>query len=122
MSVTAKVTRGQEAGERGKDEGDLPPSPPGRGVGREGWLTFAVEDTGIGMTDEQISRLFAAFSQAEASTRGQYGGTGLGLAISRQFCRMMGGDITVTSTHGVGSTFTIRLPAEARDPAPLPSA
>jgi signal transduction histidine kinase len=85
-------------------------------VGREpdmgvDWLTFAVSDTGIGMTDEQLGRLFEAFSQAEASTRSQYGGTGLGLAISRHFCRLMGGDLTVESVHGRGSTFTVRLPA-----------
>jgi len=75
------------------------------------WVTFAVKDTGIGMTEEQLSRLFEAFSQAEASTRSKYGGTGLGLAISRDFCRMMGGDLTVTSVYGQGSTFTVRLPA-----------
>jgi signal transduction histidine kinase len=74
------------------------------------WLTFAVTDTGIGMTEEQLSRLFEAFSQAEASTRSQYGGTGLGLAISRHFCRLMGGDLTVTSVYGQGSTFTVRVP------------
>jgi len=76
------------------------------------WLTFAVSDTGIGMTEEQMGRLFETFSQADASTRTQYGGTGLGLAISRQFCRLMGGDITVRSEPGRGSTFTVRLPAE----------
>jgi signal transduction histidine kinase len=74
------------------------------------WISFAVSDTGIGMTEEQLGRLFEAFSQAEASTRSRYGGTGLGLAISRHFCRLMGGDLTVTSTHGHGSTFTVRLP------------
>jgi two-component system, NtrC family, sensor kinase len=74
-------------------------------------ITFAVSDTGIGMTEEQLSRLFEAFSQAEASTRSRYGGTGLGLAISRHFCRLMGGDLTVESVSGEGSTFTVRLPA-----------
>jgi signal transduction histidine kinase len=75
-----------------------------------------VADTGIGMTEEQLGRLFEAFSQAEASTRSKYGGTGLGLAISRQFCRMMGGDITVESVYGQGSTFTIRLPVDVGTP------
>src|SRR4051794_37197565 len=58
-------------------------------------VTFAVTDTGIGMTEDQLGRLFEAFSEAEASTRSTYGGTGLGLAISRHFCRLMGGDLTV---------------------------
>jgi signal transduction histidine kinase len=75
-------------------------------------ITFAVSDTGIGMTEEQLGRLFEAFSQAEASTRSRYGGTGLGLAISRHFCRLMGGDLTATSAYGEGSTFTVRLPAQ----------
>jgi signal transduction histidine kinase len=79
-------------------------------------ITFAVSDTGIGMTEEQLGRLFEAFSQAEASTRSKYGGTGLGLAVSRHFCRLMGGDLTVTSEYGVGSTFTVQLPAEVAQP------
>ena len=76
-------------------------------------MTFVVADTGIGMTAEQLGRLFEAFSQAEASTRSRYGGTGLGLAISRHFCRLMGGDLTVESVYGQGSTFTVTLPAIA---------
>jgi len=76
------------------------------------WVTFRVSDTGIGMTPEQVEKLFQAFSQAEALTARKYGGTGLGLAVTRRFCQMMGGDISVESEYGVGSTFTIRLPAE----------
>jgi signal transduction histidine kinase len=83
---------------------------------REGsaWYLFQVQDTGIGLTTEQLGRLFQDFVQGDASTARQYGGTGLGLAISRRFCQMMGGEITVTSTWGQGSTFTIRLPVTVR--------
>ena len=81
------------------------------GVTREDQvLVFRVSDTGVGMTSEQLGRLFQAFSQAEASTARRYGGTGLGLAITKRFCEMMGGEIRVESTPGKGSAFTIRLP------------
>jgi len=74
-------------------------------------VVFHVSDTGIGMTPEQLARLFQAFSQAEASTAAKFGGTGLGLAISRKFCQLMGGDVTVESEAGRGTRFTVRLPA-----------
>ena len=77
-------------------------------------IVFQVSDTGIGMTDDQVSRLFGAFTQADDSTTRRYGGTGLGLTISRKFCQMMGGDITVESEFGCGSSFTIRLPIEVK--------
>ena len=76
-------------------------------------IRFAVSDTGIGMSEEQIGRLFEAFRQADASTTKRYGGTGLGLAITRHFCRLLGGDVTVRSRQGEGSTFEIRLPEAA---------
>jgi signal transduction histidine kinase len=81
----------------------------GQENGRD-WVTLSVADTGIGMTPEQMGKLFQEFSQASSKTASKYGGTGLGLAISKRFCQMMGGDITVESEPGRGSTFTIRLP------------
>ncbi|MDD3180047.1 MAG: response regulator [Opitutaceae bacterium] len=82
--------------------------------GADEWYVLAVADSGIGMTPEQLGRLFQAFSQADASTTSKFGGTGLGLAISQQFAHMMGGNITVTSEPGKGSTFTIRLPVRVK--------
>ena len=75
------------------------------------WLTFSVGDTGIGMTPEQLARLFQRFQQADASTTRQFGGTGLGLALTKAFAVLLGGEIGVSSTPGAGSTFTVRLPA-----------
>jgi signal transduction histidine kinase/CheY-like chemotaxis protein/HAMP domain-containing protein len=88
-------------------------------------VCFKVSDSGVGMTKEQLARLFQAFSQADASTTKRFGGTGLGLAITKHFCTMLGGDVTVESTPGKGSTFTIWLPDQvlapvaAATPAPV---
>src|SRR4029077_8610634 len=75
------------------------------------WIEFQVRDTGIGMTPDQQAKVFEAFTQADESTTRAYGGTGLGLAITKSFCRMMGGDVTLTSEAGKGTTFLVRLPA-----------
>jgi PAS domain S-box-containing protein len=77
-----------------------------------GWFTFRVADTGIGMTPDHLGKLFKPFSQVDPSATRRFGGTGLGLAITRHFCEAMGGDITVESQPGIGSAFTIRLPAK----------
>jgi signal transduction histidine kinase len=83
---------------------DLPDNP--------GWAEFAIRDTGIGMTGEQLARVFEAFEQADSSTSSNYGGTGLGLTICRDFCDLMGGTIRAESQVGVGSTFTVLIPSD----------
>ncbi len=86
-------------------------------------ITFTVSDTGIGMTDEQMARLFTEFTQADPTTTRKYGGTGLGLALSRRLIQLLGGDITVTSEPGLGSVFVVTLPEHltpAAEPALAP--
>jgi signal transduction histidine kinase len=75
-------------------------------------VSFTVADTGIGMTDAQLGRLFQAFVQADSSTTRQFGGTGLGLAITRSFAKLLGGDVSVTSRPGAGSVFRLVLPVD----------
>ena len=82
------------------------------------WIRFVVSDTGIGMKEDQIEKIFDAFTQADASTTRKYGGTGLGLAITKQFINMMGGDITVESAHGQGTTFSLVLPQSVQASTP----
>jgi signal transduction histidine kinase/CheY-like chemotaxis protein len=89
------------------------------------WVVFEVSDTGIGLSPDQIVRLFQPFTQADASTTRKFGGTGLGLALTRRFCQMMNGDVTVHSVPGEGSLFTLKLPAtvsEASADASTPEA
>ncbi|HEY9611041.1 response regulator [Allocoleopsis sp.] len=115
-TITLAVSRGSRSlSEKGDQEPCLTPS-----LGDQDWISFQVTDTGIGMTSEQMSKLFEAFSQADASTTRQYGGTGLGLAITKKLCQMMGGDVTVSSEMGQGSTFSIVVPARVLDPKVQP--
>lgn len=116
FAVTRSVETPAEAAKRGKRLGaykedgqaqnslSLLSSP-------QDWIVFTVTDTGIGMSPEQLARIFDPFTQADSSTTKKYGGTGLGLTITKKFCEMMGGDITAFSELDKGSTFIIRLPA-----------
>ena len=80
-------------------------------------ILFAVSDTGIGMTPDLLAKVFEPFRQADASTTKKYGGTGLGLTISQRFCRMMGGEIKVESSRGVGTRFMFELPIQGPEEA-----
>ena len=102
------------------DKGRVTLSARREGTGDAAAIVLEVADTGIGMTPEQLSRLFTAFAQADSSTSARYGGTGLGLAISRRFCELMGGSIDVSSRPGAGTTFIVRLPATLHAPAATP--
>jgi DNA-binding response OmpR family regulator len=113
--ISLSVQQGNENGQGGNGEKgagqrnvsltSFPPSP-----ASDGQIVIHVTDTGIGMTPGQLNKLFQAFTQADTTTSRKYGGTGLGLVISRKFCQIMGGDITVRSEPGKGSTFTVVLP------------
>jgi signal transduction histidine kinase len=93
-----------------------------RTIGDTPSVEFTVTDTGVGMTPEQTNKIFDPFTQADAATTRRYGGTGLGLAIVSRFCHLMGGRVTVDSTPGAGSRFTVQLPLAVLDPSVEPLA
>ncbi|SFH92167.1 MHYT domain-containing protein [Methylobacterium brachiatum] len=107
LSNAAKFTEGGTITLRARRDTD----------GAGDWLRFTVEDTGIGMSTEQVGRLFERFTQADETTTRRFGGTGLGLALSRAFAQLLGGDITVVSRAGQGTCFTLRVPAMPSDQA-----
>jgi signal transduction histidine kinase len=109
-TVTLEVRR-SEIGARGAMP-TLPPTLPPALPTAASCLLFQVSDTGIGMTPEQLGKMFQAFVQADARTSKKYGGTGLGLALSRKFCQLMGGELTVQSEFGKGSIFAVVLPLD----------
>jgi signal transduction histidine kinase len=80
------------------------------------WIAFQVSDTGIGMNEDQMSRLFESFYQADSSISRRYGGTGLGLSLTKQFCEMLGGHLSVKSVENQGTTFTMKVPMRSKEP------
>jgi PAS domain S-box-containing protein len=125
LTVSAQAGDSLAEGQNSSDPGDggfLPDQPlsPAHQIAPSNspssWIVFRVTDTGIGMTEEQVVKVFEPFIQADSSTTKKYGGTGLGLTITKAFCEIMGGEITVDSQFGTGSTFTIRLPATVSAP------
>ena len=113
INYATNAVKFTEKGQIGIEVGRIPG--PAGGIGVEGSaiaLRFAVKDTGIGLTDEQIARLFSSFEQADKSTTRQYGGTGLGLSISKKLAALMGGEVGVESVPGEGSTFWFTVRAE----------
>lgn len=117
--ITLSVERIKDEGGRMKSKEPIhPSSSPGLRSAvphpsRQAFILFKVSDTGIGITPNQVDHIFQAFTQADVSTTRKYGGVGLGLVISQRLCQRMGGEITVQSEPGRGSTFTVRLPAVA---------
>jgi PAS domain S-box-containing protein len=112
QEITAQSEKPEVIQQTASNATSSPPEPRSLTPAPPSWITFRVTDTGIGMSLEQMSKVFHAFTQADASTTRKYGGTGLGLAITRHFCQMMGGDISVHSEINQGSSFTICLPIE----------
>ena len=116
LSNAGKFTREGQVTLRVDGATAVSPSPP------SSTIVFQVQDTGIGMSSDEVNRLFRPFSQLDASPTRNYSGAGLGLVISRRFAEMMGGTLTVESAPGIGSIFTMRLPVQTPNPVHPPNA